>query len=212
MTAGNPVVCYQQHNSKTCLFNATSCVLSYYGDSIGAEKIDNMTENQFAANPIHAINAFMCKAPMSYNIYKIQLSAQQTELTWHIKQEGKQVKKTTYSIAKSHIDFWPKVGIIHPLDGTISHAIGVVDGWIFDSNLSHAMSLTKQNLDLCSSSDTKKCDFVSFSHCFMYVKRSNCSWYRQPTAKSSLLTQQKIQKQEDAKQKYAASIGKHKTH
>ena len=29
---------------------------------------------------------------------------------------------------------------------------------------------------------------------------------------SSLLTEQKIQKQEDAKQKYAASIGKHKTH
>eukprot|EP00957_Ditylum_brightwellii_P196297 14955701-Ditylum_brightwellii.AAC.1 len=43
LTAGNPVVCYQQHNSNTCLFNATSCVLPYYGNSIGAEKNDTMS-------------------------------------------------------------------------------------------------------------------------------------------------------------------------
>eukprot|EP00957_Ditylum_brightwellii_P152960 11642928-Ditylum_brightwellii.AAC.1 len=40
LMAGNPVACYQQHKSNTCLFKAASCVLSYYGDSIGAEKLN----------------------------------------------------------------------------------------------------------------------------------------------------------------------------
>ena len=41
----------------------------------------------------------------------------------------------------------------------------------------------------------------------MYVKRSNCSWYRQPPAMSSRLTEQKIQKQEEAKQNIQLPLG-----
>ena len=38
-------------------------------------------------------------------------------------------------------------------DGKTDHAVTVSDGWIFDGNFSHALPLTKENLDKCCSTE-----------------------------------------------------------
>jgi hypothetical protein len=58
-------------------------------------------------------------------------------------------------------------------DGMEDHCITVYDRWIFDSNFSQALSLTKNSLDLCCSSDdvsstyTGYTEVVSFQNIYM---------------------------------------------
>ena len=65
----------------------------------------------------------------------------------------------------------PKVGVLESSDGGINHAVGICKNWIFDPNLTHAMELTKYNLDWCSSSNTHGAKFVQFDSCYVYVNR-----------------------------------------
>jgi hypothetical protein len=44
-------------------------------------------------------------------------------------------------------------------DHKTDHAISIVGKWIFDSNFETALPLSKESLDLCCSSDSKKCTF-----------------------------------------------------
>ena len=46
---------------------------------------------------------------------------------------------------------WPTLCVLKSSDNSASHAVTVVENYIFDSNLSHALELNKKNLDWCCS-------------------------------------------------------------
>eukprot|EP00957_Ditylum_brightwellii_P071783 5456671-Ditylum_brightwellii.AAC.1 len=54
----------------------------------------------------------------------------------------------------------PKVGIIEASDSCVNHTNGFCNKWIFDSNLSHVMPLSKDNLNVCASTADSSEHFV----------------------------------------------------
>eukprot|EP00957_Ditylum_brightwellii_P165632 12608788-Ditylum_brightwellii.AAC.1 len=84
----------------------------------------------------------------------------------------------TFNYAQQCMHLLPKVGIIESSDGGINHAIGICQNWIFDSNLPHAMELTKFNLDWCATSNSCAAKFVQFDTCYVHVNRWKRLWER----------------------------------
>ena len=169
---GNPVVCYQQKNLNTCLFNAVSSVLMYYGDRDSAVLVNNLIAvGQKERNHLHFINS---KLLSDYYIFPVDCNydAANDQLTFTLI-ENKYYEEDIRNMARKGISFYPKVGAIEASDGCLNHAVGVFNNWIFDTTLLHAMELTKDNLDWCASTDTEKSSFVRFDACSMYVKKIN---------------------------------------
>jgi hypothetical protein len=57
-------------------------------------------------------------------------------------------------------------------DGKTDHAVAVTENWIFDSNLNHALPLTKESLDLCCSDGENESTFVKITRGCMLKKQS----------------------------------------
>jgi len=83
-----------------------------------------------------------------------------------------QQKQQRLETIEANLDGYPKVGSILASDGTSGHAIGLINGWIFDSNLPHAIATTKANLDWCSSAENDTSEFKGFHESYLYIKRS----------------------------------------
>ena len=54
------------------------------------------------------------------------------------------------------------LGAICASDGSISHAVAIHGGFIYDANETLAIPLTQEALDYCSSTETVKSTFVEF--------------------------------------------------
>jgi hypothetical protein len=61
---------------------------------------------------------------------------------------------------------------IQSSDHKTDHAISIAGKWIFDSNFERALPLSKESLDLCCSSDSKKCTFEGIT-CVSMLKGIN---------------------------------------
>jgi hypothetical protein len=61
-------------------------------------------------------------------------------------------KRRNFDILQYH-SFWPTLCILQGSDKSTTHAITVVENYIFESNCPHAIMLTKENLDWCCSSE-----------------------------------------------------------
>jgi hypothetical protein len=55
-------------------------------------------------------------------------------------------------------------------DGKTDHAIAVAGGWIFDSNFERGLSLTKNSLDLCCSSESSECAYVAVTRGWLVTR------------------------------------------
>jgi hypothetical protein len=60
---------------------------------------------------------------------------------------------------------------IHSSDGKTDHAVTIVGDWIFDSNCERALRLSKESLDICSSSYCRDSHFVKPTRGYMLKKR-----------------------------------------
>ena len=58
-------------------------------------------------------------------------------------------------------------------DGKTDHAITIVGDWIFDSNCERALRLSRELLDICSSSITRNSTFVKVTRGYMLEKHTN---------------------------------------
>ena len=90
---------------------------------------------------------------------------------------------------EDNLDGYPKVGSILSSDGTTGHAIGVMNGWIFDSNLTHAMEITQANLDWCSSADNDATKFKKFHKIYVFVKNTKMGVSAEMTRNGPLVKQ-----------------------
>ena len=55
---------------------------------------------------------------------------------------------------------YPTLLILQSSDGSIGHAVGTCDKWLFDSNLEKAQEISSDILDWCVSTNTIKCKYV----------------------------------------------------
>jgi len=174
---GNPVIVYQQYDSPTCLFKSVSNVLLYSGDRHAAEMIDYLYSSGSVTHDFfNAINQKLRAKPHHYDIYAItglfEGSTLRFKLNMKTDSKKNQQKQQRLKTIEANLDGYPKVGSILASDGTSGHAIGVINGWIFDSNLPHAIATTKANLDWCSSADDDATEFQKFNKCYVYIKKA----------------------------------------
>ena len=60
----------------------------------------------------------------------------------------------------------PIITCLQSSDGSEDHTVSIYKNWIFDGNFTHALALLPETLDLCCSSDTKQCKFMSMLHTY----------------------------------------------
>jgi hypothetical protein len=64
---------------------------------------------------------------------------------------------------------------IQSTDGKTDHAITIVGNWIFDSTFERALPLTRESLDLCSSSADRNTCFAGVTRGYMLKDRSTAN-------------------------------------
>jgi hypothetical protein len=67
---------------------------------------------------------------------------------------------------------WPTLCILHSSDGGLSHAVTVVDNYIFDSTTYRAMLINRENLDWCCSTDYYEACFVGVYKAYRFIHAS----------------------------------------
>ena len=65
---------------------------------------------------------------------------------------------------------WPTLCILESSDGGISHAVTVVDNYIFDSSTYRAMEINRKNLDWCCGTDYYNAKFIGVFKAYRFVK------------------------------------------
>jgi hypothetical protein len=68
----------------------------------------------------------------------------------------------TFNILE-HKKCGPILACIRGSDGKEDHCVAVYDRWIFDTNFEQALTLSRESLDLCCSSDGKLTPFICCS-------------------------------------------------
>ena len=58
-------------------------------------------------------------------------------------------------------------------DGKTDHVIGIANGYIFDGSFEYALANTKENLDICCSSDTERSEFKQIRYGVVYGENPN---------------------------------------
>ena len=61
----------------------------------------------------------------------------------------------------------PLITCVRASDGKEDHTVTIYKNWIFDGNFSHALPLNQESLDICCSSDEKKCSNIFMLHTYM---------------------------------------------
>lgn len=67
---------------------------------------------------------------------------------------------------------WPTLCILQSSDGSLSHAVTVVDNLIFDSTTYRAMEINRENLDWCCGTDYYEAQFVGVYKAYRYIHAS----------------------------------------
>jgi hypothetical protein len=145
----------QRFNEKSCVFNSLINALHYMNDYDGR---DMLLEN----------------LPKSLN-YQEMRSVSHRRLAFAAQIMNNQV--TGYNIKYfDQIDIledrsmWPTLCVLKSSDNSASHAITIVENYIFDSNVSHALELNKQNLDWCCSDLTCRETFCGVHSAYRFVR------------------------------------------
>ena len=139
-----PKVHYQQQNAPTCVFHSFASALHYLGMTEVAEEIHTLTIplKQYYHQPMKQVIKYLQSSidrsyqPKSINSIKFppDMQSNNTHSYFSALFNSKQIVLVT--LASS--------------DGAASHAITIIDNWIFDSNEKIALPLTKDALDYCT--------------------------------------------------------------
>jgi hypothetical protein len=143
-----PRVFYTQSPGRDlCVSKALASVLHQLGFISEAEKINLYGEQFLVGGTVDAL-----KKIFAYAATTLPTFIQGRELPRHFDW------KTMVSADLTTI----LLGAIWASDGSISHAIAIHGGFIYDANETLAIPLTQEALDYCSSTETVKSTFVEF--------------------------------------------------
>ena len=129
---GNPVCAYQQGNRPLCAYYSAASALNYFGDIKAARALCDLAFKRKQGSkwdePFRAINE--CVRSFGYDPTKFEKAKHLPDAIHYV-----------------------RIAQLLGSDGGVGHAVGFCGGWIFDSNLQHAMKHTQENLDWCVSSE-----------------------------------------------------------
>lgn len=163
-------------------FDSLASVMAYYGDKTAAHAVHAASQQRYPVgkSKLQVVNDVLVKHPHVYRIYRMQVDLSGDSIQFYLTKPNRKVNEFVLGeqhYIKMHIDLQPKSGVIESSDGGVGHAIGMCNGWIFDSNLSHALALTRKNLDWCSSSTDSHASFVKFYWAYVVLKKQKGKYY-----------------------------------
>ena len=127
-----------RENKSACLLFSLSSEFYFIGDKIKDEKSSSLKTND-------------------------RLKLDQYVALNHLRKKGKPRCKLSYKLSKEEdgydtlldISMHPKLIQLKDFIGGIHHCVTVVGKWMFDSNFTFALPLTKDNLDYCFINDNE---------------------------------------------------------
>jgi hypothetical protein len=147
-------------NRRRCVFDSAASGLNYLGYHRLRIAISSTLNNDSISNPMGYLQNLLENKLQPKERKKMQFVA----LT--------EKRKRKWNALTSPNDYLMCVLGIRSSDGKTDHAICIADGWIFDSNFEKALPLSKESLDLCSSSNERKTDFVEVTRGVLLKSRS----------------------------------------
>ena len=73
----------------------------------------------------------------------------------------------------SNVSEYPTIAVLEGSDCSVSHAVGIVGNWLFDSNLTNAQPISKDILNWCVSSEESCQTFVGVYSAVRFEKQDN---------------------------------------
>ena len=150
LSTSAPEIFYRQLNGEnTCVFTSLANGLRYCGDLVAADfLIKNMKERLKEPDRITSAMYLLRNSVHKYN-------------PWYVLKKRKRYGRS-FDIF-SDISSFPTIYVLEGNDGATTHAVTVVDSWVFDSNACYAKPLTQETLDWCCSSIEREVKFYRVS-------------------------------------------------
>jgi hypothetical protein len=146
----------QPHWEYSCVFNSIMNAFHYINDYQARNEI---FENMAVSLDYTKMSA-VCHSRSSFAAYIVNHNLQGYKV---IKLRG------DFDILQDR-SMWPTLCVLESSSNVIMHAITTVENYIFDSNLSTAIELTRDNLDWCCSSDFTKGEFKRVHAAYRFFK------------------------------------------
>lgn len=159
---GAPKIRYLQGSKAYCLFYAMASALHFVGYKHVAAQLVSTAQGQGVKGDFKAtVRTIVCQ-----NLKYLQPHS---------------YKQGQYNPFEN-ISIYPAFLILQGEDGSINHAVATVGPWIFDANLRRALYLSRESLDWCVSTSTKKEKFknVYYAMHFKEHPNKNKKQYRSP--------------------------------
>lgn len=127
----NPIVQYQQHDKRICLYASFASCMAFLGHKHLAHIVYQNAERagQSVNNVEKLIDIVYKNGPKRWKKIK-KYKQNQLDVLNNISQN-------------------PTIVVLVTSTGGTEHAVTILSRWIFDSNLKHALELTKENLNWC---------------------------------------------------------------
>jgi len=142
-----PRMCYRQDSGQDlCVTKSFASVLFYLGLERSAKQVDEFGIRELQGGSLFVLPKLM--------------NAKSTLLPkWMCVRKIKKTFQWKTDIKEGEIF----VGVLHPKDGNISHAVSIYKDYIFDANEEVAIKLCTEGLDYCTrGKDGRKSSFQSF--------------------------------------------------
>jgi hypothetical protein len=133
---GAPVVFYQEGIHDTCVFSSMAAALYFAGAKKAANKIQNAAPGMVGCNVQSMFHSLVRKIRTT-EVKFLLVSKLYPSFDW--KNDLK--------------DNMILVGSLEGSNGSVHHVVTLICGWLFDSNETQALPLTKQALDFCTQAE-----------------------------------------------------------
>ena len=152
----SPVIFYRQSEGEnTCVFASLANALRYIQDFDAA-----LTVTAAMKDSVKQVN----------RLAAVQRSLRNTMHKYSptIVSKKRKLNGACFNVF-TDISSFPTVCVLEGDDGAKTHAVTLVDSWVFDSNFCHAQPLSQETLDLCCSSIEKDVKFVKVVNAVRFV-------------------------------------------
>lgn len=184
----NPVIKYPQGEEPTCVFSSFASALFYLDYPDEAEAIHDFGK-QFLSNPDSRFDRIM-NSLIQHVINDAAFA--------HFRRKYSPIQKVscTYDILMDSTKHptYIKLVVLKQSDNHQSHAITVVDSFIFDSNATNTLPLSLEGLNVCCGD----ADFVSIVHGYVLECKTNLD---ESILKKRRKKRQKIKEKQEKKRK-----------
>ena len=152
--SGLPEVKYQQGpGEQACLFKCAASAAHYCGFEQTGARANQLSNHNLAPGE---------------NWKRLVKAVSSGTSKGHL--QPKRLKQSDDVLDVAKTSAFVVVGLVSA-DGSTTHAVALTDKWIFDANLTHALPLSRESLNICCSSDTGHSEFVRLNRGYSFTMR-----------------------------------------